>query len=136
MTLHAPAVFWPIEATSNICAYDSTTTFQHTRTEHMYEYSPGRITRGEGNAIRCSNNIARIDTGELSAPSPVRSLRECTIRSAAAKVLSDQSSPIRLWFSVAGHSSFHASVTHRGEVSEVNGKFTEQATNAPGTGLT
>ena len=75
----------------------------------------------------------------MSAPSPVRSLRECTIRSAAVEVLSDQSSPIRLWFSVAlylGHSSFHASVTHHGEVSEANGIFAQQATNAPGRGLT
>ena len=84
-------------------------------------------------------SIARIDTVELSAPSSVRSLRECTIRSAAEEVLSDQSLPIRLWFSVAsylGHSSFHASVTHGGEVSGWYDTHTEKATNAPGTGLT
>ena len=35
--------------------------------------------------------------------------------------MSDQSSPIRLWFSVASylpHSSFHASVTHHSDVSK------------------
>ena len=121
MTLHAPAVctgaFRKVQGTSNICVYSRTTTF-HPNRAHVRAQSC-RITKGEGNAIRCSNNIPGLDTGKVSAPSPVRSLRECTIRAAAAKVLSDQSSPIRLWFSVAlylGHSSFHASVTHRGEI--------------------
>ena len=119
MTLHAPAVrtgaFWELQA-----IYVYMVALRHSDTPEPSTCTV-RVETTKERGMRYDVAIIKQEQRPSNCPHPLQSVQCVSVHSAAVKVLSNQSSLIRSWFSVVsylGHSSFRASVTHHGEVRE------------------